>query len=208
MRDDVGARQQLVAWSHERRADLGGALGGEVLAPREHVHLERASRSSRPREPSLPRPTTPSVLPFEAEPAADLPAALARRAILGGNTAGEREDRAPRELGRRVRAAPRCRRPRCRARAAARHVDGRIAHARGHEELELGQALEKRLAERACARASPSPPRSRPVAPLRAPGSREVIREHHDLGSRGQARPVGHPPGDVLVVIEDRDSAP
>src|SRR5258705_4807817 len=54
------------------------------------------------REPSPPRPTTPSVLPFRPSPQADLPAALAGRAIFGGDTTAEGADQAPRDLRPRV----------------------------------------------------------------------------------------------------------
>src|SRR5881296_970411 len=74
-------------------------------------------------------------LAVQAEPAAHLPPALARGAILGRDAANEGEDEAPRQLGRRV-GEPRGPADDDPALHGRAHVDRRVAHSRRHQELE------------------------------------------------------------------------
>src|SRR5881628_2505295 len=198
----VRARQQLVL-GHERRADLGRARGREVLAPRDHLHLEREADPGHARAQPA-EPDDAERLAVQPEPAAHLPAALAGRAVFGGDAAEEREGEPPRQLGRRV-GQPRGAAHRDLALAGRGHVDRRVAHARRHQELEPRQPLEERAGKRrALAHRDHRVEVSQPL------GDRvriaQMIGEDDDVGAGWQARPVGHATGDVLIVIEDRDS--
>src|SRR6185437_5915852 len=85
-------------------------------------------------------------LALEAGADRRLPLALAHPAVLARDAAGEGEDEAPGELGRRIGQhvgaaygdAARLRR---------RQVDRGVAHAGGDQQLEIGQALEERGGE-------------------------------------------------------------
>ena len=143
---DVRAREQLVL-GHQGGADFGGARGGEILAPGDHLHLEGAADLGDPRAQRRRARRRPSVLPFRPSPTAHLPAAFARRAVLGRDTAEEGEDQSPRQLGRRV----------GKPGGAADHdlalgrrcdVDRGVAHARRDQELQPREPFEQRARKR------------------------------------------------------------
>ena len=169
----VGAGQQLVL-GHEGGADLGGARGREVLAPGDHVHLERAADLGHARAQPAESDDAEG-LAVQAEPAAHLPPTLTGRAILDRNAPDEGEDESPRQLGRRI-GKPRRSADDDPALHRRAHVDGRIAHSRRHQELEPRQSLEEWPRRTGCARAWPPPRRSRrggrPPPPYRSDGRR------------------------------------
>ena len=198
----VRASQQLVL-GDERRPHLGGSRGGEVLAPGDHVHLERAADLGHARAQPAESDDAEG-LAVQTEPAAHLPPALARGAILDRDAAGEREDQAPRQLGRRIGEprGPADDDPTLHGRA---HLDGRVAHSRRHQELEPRQLLEERARKR-----GPLTHGHHRVEVGESSGHRadrtNMVGKDHQLGPRGETRPVGHATGNALIVVQDRDT--
>ncbi len=170
------------------------------------LHASTSISKARPtfatREPSVPSPSTPSVLPFRPSPTVvcQRPSRVARSSAGMRRASARISPHASSAVGYGSPAVPQTSDA---ALGRRLHVDGGIAHARGDEELELGQALEQRPRER------------RPLAqghddvevgqPRRERGLvGQVVLEGHDLRARGQALPVGHAERHALVVVEKR----
>ena len=149
-------------------ADLGGALGGQVLAPGDHLHPERPRRADH-RRAEMAEPGEPERRAAEVGRQVGLPAARPDRAILDRDSLEHRQDQRPGHLGR-ARDATAGRR-----RHAAGAGDDDAATARwstsrdalripvviDHCSAAAGSAPPRRTG---CARASVPAPRSRPAA--------------------------------------------
>ena len=149
---DVGAREQLVLGHRGRAAAAARSAVRFWLQAITSIPKARPTRATR--EPSRPSPRTPSVRP-RGRPERVLPAALAHRAVLGGDVAGERQDQRPGQLGRRGTASPPvpqtmiaalARRPRGRSRRCAIPVVTSRREVRQPLESARGNGVRSRMA--------------------------------------------------------------
>src|SRR5215217_1867164 len=200
-RQHVRALEQLVA-RHRLDAGLGGRLRREVLAPRDHVHLERL-RDARDAPAELPQPEDAERAARQLGADRALPAAVADAPVLLEEVALQRDDQPPCELGGRgrQRRGPADRDPEL---AGGLHVDRGVGHPGRHEQLENGQRGQPRGGEgRALAHRHYHLEALQQVAHDAV--DEQMVVEEGDLGVGLERLPRTDLAGDLLVVVEHGD---
>jgi hypothetical protein len=204
-RDDVARLQQGLLRGRPLHPGGGGAGVVEIRAPGDHPHAEGAPDLGHP-SPDLPEAEDAEGRTREVGADCALPgAACPQGQALRRHVTGQSEDQRPGQLRRRRRARIRAADDDV-ARPGRREVDGEVAHAAGHEQLEPGQPLQQRRRER-----RPLPHDHEDLG-LRDPrheivGIRDVLGDRGDGDAIGEARPVRERESRLLVIVEDQAGA-
>ena len=143
--DEIGLLEQFF-FGHQRGAGFLGFFGGEVLAPGDHLHVERVA-DARDALPELAQADDAERLAVKVDAQCRLPdRAVFQPRVLDAHLAGKLQHQAegqfrrrrPERLGAAHRDA---------AQLSGGDVDGRVAHAAGDDQFEIGQSVDHVLAE-------------------------------------------------------------
>ncbi len=199
---DVGRPEQLLLGSGLIDAGLLAALGGEVLAPGDDLHAHRLGDLGHPgAKPAEPDHAERLALDVGAERALPEGAPLHALALLA-DMAGEFQHQADGDG--RGRAADGGGAAGDDAALARRHdVEHPVARAGRDDQAQIGQRLDQFPWKAGpLAREHDHVEAGKRARDLLDAAERPV--EHGELDLAGEALPVGHLEGDVLVVVEDR----
>ncbi len=199
--DEIRLPEQILL-AHIPDTGLLALLGGEVLAPGDHLHPERL-RDLGDALPELAQAEHAERQSFEVEADGRLPAhARLHARVLVADAPGELEHEPDGDA--RGRTAD--------GRGPAHHhvallgggdIDRSIAHAGGDEELEIRELLDHR-ARKSGALAHGADDLEALQRLDHVIGVAEMLAEHLDLEVLCDLRPIGRLEGNVLVVVEDR----
>jgi hypothetical protein len=199
--DDVGLLQQRFLAGSELHPSGGAARGGEILAPGDHLHVQRLGDLGDLRaEPAEADQAECLALDVDAERA--LPGRPVLEALaLVADPPRQLEHQGDGDAGGRI-AGGFGRADHDAARLGGLEVQHEVALAGGDQELEVGQRLDQAARKRrSLARQHHHIEALERPGDLVGPAERGVEHRERDLAcERG---PVGEPKGDVLVVVED-----
>ena len=200
-RQDVRIAEQRVL-VHQRGAALAGAFCGEVLAPRDDVHI-KGSGDTRHQRADMTQPQQSDGLAPQAHADSGAPLAFPRKPVFQGNLPHDAKNQAPgqlrRPLARAVGAADGDAQVSCRL-----DVERGVSPPGGDQQAKVGQALQQRALEGS---ALPHTHYGVEAGQTLSQGilAGQVVAEKSDFGAGGQLRPIGQAFGDALVVVKNGD---